>query len=123
VHASLLTATVLAQYACLFCHFGAAAGILLACKDKSPSSSSLKIEALTFLRAAMESNAPAVFQPHVAQLSSGVFAAVGERYYKVGSSFAALPCSWCSSCMPQHTKLSLPSQRWPLYFREPTCVV
>jgi hypothetical protein len=59
------------------------AGILLACKDKSASSSSLKIEALTFLRAAMESNAPAVFQPHVAQLSSGVFAAVGERYYKV----------------------------------------
>jgi hypothetical protein len=60
-----------------------AAGILLACKDKSASSSSLKIEALTFLRAATESNAPAVFQPHVAQLSSGVFAAVGERYYKV----------------------------------------
>lgn len=59
------------------------AGILLACKDKSASSSSLKIEALTFLRAAMESNASAVFQPHVAQLSSGVFTAVGERYYKV----------------------------------------
>jgi hypothetical protein len=58
-------------------------GILLACKDKSASSSSLKIEALTFLRAAMESNTPAVFQPHVVQLSSGVFAAVGERYYKV----------------------------------------
>ncbi|KAF6251732.1 armadillo-type protein [Scenedesmus sp. NREL 46B-D3] len=60
-------------------------GILLACKDKSASSSSLKIEALTFLRAAMESNASAVFQPHVAQLSSGVFTAVGERYYKVAA--------------------------------------
>uniref|UniRef100_A0A383VAE3 TATA-binding protein interacting (TIP20) domain-containing protein n=1 Tax=Tetradesmus obliquus TaxID=3088 RepID=A0A383VAE3_TETOB len=60
-------------------------GILLACKDKSASSSSLKIEALTFLRAAMESNAPPVFQQHVAQLSSGVFAAVGERYYKVAA--------------------------------------
>eukprot|EP00879_Flechtneria_rotunda_P007662 GHRR01008035.1.p1 GENE.GHRR01008035.1~~GHRR01008035.1.p1 ORF type:complete len:648 (+),score=253.35 GHRR01008035.1:1250-3193(+) len=60
-------------------------GILLACKDKSASSSSLKIEALTFLRSAMESNSPAVFQLHVQQLSTGVFAAVGERYYKVAA--------------------------------------
>lgn len=59
-------------------------GILLACKDKSASSSSLKIEALTFLRAAMENSSPAVFQPHVQQLSQGVFTAASERYYKVG---------------------------------------
>lgn len=47
------------------------AGILLACKDKSASSSSVKIEALTFMRAALEANPPAVFKPHVEQLSTG----------------------------------------------------
>eukprot|EP00878_Enallax_costatus_P002222 GHUV01002394.1.p1 GENE.GHUV01002394.1~~GHUV01002394.1.p1 ORF type:complete len:958 (+),score=265.35 GHUV01002394.1:286-3159(+) len=60
-------------------------GILLACKDKSASSSSLKIEALTFLRVALENNSPTVFQPHVQQLSQGVFTAAGERYYKVAA--------------------------------------
>jgi hypothetical protein len=68
------------------------AGILLACKDKSASSSSLKIEALNFVRAALESNNPAVFQPHVKELSTGVFAAVGERYYKVRLSRARYSC-------------------------------
>lgn len=76
-----------------------AAGILLACKDKSASSSSLKIEALTFLRAAMESNSPEVFQPHVVQLSSGVFSAVGERYYKVGNVQAAGHLLVCVDCV------------------------
>jgi hypothetical protein len=46
-------------------------GILLACKDKSASSSSVKIEALTFLRSALEANPPDVFRPHVEQLSTG----------------------------------------------------
>lgn len=31
----------------------------------------MKIEALTFLRAALEANPPAVFKPHVEQLSTG----------------------------------------------------
>lgn len=47
----------------------------MACKDKSASSSSVKIEALTFLRSALEANPPAVFAPHVEQLSTGVWGA------------------------------------------------
>jgi hypothetical protein len=46
-------------------------GILLACKDKSASSSSLKIEALSFLRAGLEANPPSVFKAHVQELSTG----------------------------------------------------
>jgi cullin-associated NEDD8-dissociated protein 1 len=61
------------------------AGILAACKDKSASSSSLKIEALSFLRAALETNSPKVFTPHVQELSTGVFMAAAERYYKVAA--------------------------------------
>lgn len=54
-------------------------GILLACKDKSASSSSLKIEALSFLRAGLEANPPRVFKAHVQQLSTGVLTqAVGR---------------------------------------------
>lgn len=49
-------------------------GILLACKDKSASSSSLKIEALSFLRAGLEANPPSVFKAHVQQLSTGACA-------------------------------------------------
>ncbi|KAF8067210.1 CAND1 [Scenedesmus sp. PABB004] len=60
-------------------------GILAACKDKSASSSSLKIEALAFLRAALDAAPPAAFQPHAAALAEAVFAAVGERYYKVAA--------------------------------------
>jgi cullin-associated NEDD8-dissociated protein 1 len=60
-------------------------GILAACKDKSASSSSLKIEALTFLRAALGANSPQAFAPHAQQLSAGVFAAASERYYKVAA--------------------------------------
>lgn len=67
-------------------HVGALVpGILSACKDKSASSSSVKIEALSFLRAALEVNSPAVFKPHVEKLSTGVFAAAAERYYKVAA--------------------------------------
>lgn len=55
----------------MLCHIVPPLGILLACKDKSASSSSVKIEALTFLRSALEANPPAVFAPHVEQLSTG----------------------------------------------------
>lgn len=58
-------------------------GILAACNDKSGGSSNLKIEALGFLTTALDANDPSVFQPYVAPLSSGVFNAVNERYYKV----------------------------------------
>ena len=59
------------------------AGILAALKDKSSSSSSLKIEALTFLRSAMESNEPSLFQGVLPDLGKALFAAAQERYYKV----------------------------------------
>jgi cullin-associated NEDD8-dissociated protein 1 len=53
-------------------------------QDKG-SNSGLKIEALLFLKMAMLKSKPAVFQPHVTVLSKPVFAAVGDRYYKVTS--------------------------------------
>lgn len=52
-------------------------------QDKSQNSSNLKIPALTFLRAALESTDPSVWQKHLPVLSPAVFATVGERYYKV----------------------------------------
>ena len=53
-------------------------------QDKSSSSSSLKTQALLFLRSAMAaSDAPAAFQPSLPQLLPPVLAAAGERYYKV----------------------------------------
>eukprot|EP00195_Chlamydomonas_chlamydogama_P007020 CAMPEP_0202892974 /NCGR_PEP_ID=MMETSP1392-20130828/2632_1 /ASSEMBLY_ACC=CAM_ASM_000868 /TAXON_ID=225041 /ORGANISM="Chlamydomonas chlamydogama, Strain SAG 11-48b" /LENGTH=1235 /DNA_ID=CAMNT_0049577131 /DNA_START=157 /DNA_END=3864 /DNA_ORIENTATION=- len=60
-------------------------GVLHALTDKSSSSSNLKIEALLFLKLAMASNPPSVFQPHVKALSPAVFAAANERYYKVAA--------------------------------------
>jgi len=59
-------------------------GVLHALQDKS-SNSGLKIEALLFLKLAMLKSQPAVFQPHITILSKPVFAAVGDRYYKVTS--------------------------------------
>ena len=55
----------------------------MALQDKSQNSSNLKIPALTFLRTALESTDPSVWQQHLPALSSAVFATVGERYYKV----------------------------------------
>ncbi len=52
-------------------------------QDKSQNSSNLKIPALTFLRTALESTDPSVWQKHLVVLSPAVFATVGERYYKV----------------------------------------
>lgn len=43
----------------------------------------MKIQALLFLRLAMEAADPKDIQPHTQALSSPIFAAVGERYYKV----------------------------------------
>lgn len=73
-------------------------GILAACKDKSASSSGLKIEALSFLRAALEANAPDAFAKHVAALSGGVFAAGGERYYKVRGLIGGVGVLCCDGC-------------------------
>jgi len=52
-------------------------------QDKSQNSSNLKIPALTFLRTALESTDPSIWQKHLPVLSPAVFATVGERYYKV----------------------------------------
>lgn len=52
-------------------------------QDKSQNSSALKIPALTFLRTALESTDPSVWQKHLQVLAPAVFATVGERYYKV----------------------------------------
>jgi hypothetical protein len=71
----------IASYTCDVLH---PSGILAALKDKSSSSSSLKIEALTFLRSALESNDPALFQGVLPDLGKAIFAAAQERYYKVG---------------------------------------
>ena len=54
-------------------------------QDKSQNSSNLKIPALTFLRTALESTSPGVWQRHLPVLAPAVFATVGERYYKVTS--------------------------------------
>ncbi len=65
-------------------------GILAALSDKSSSASSLKIEALQFLRSAMEANDPAVFIPHLPKLMPAVVGAASERYYKVLSAHVQL---------------------------------
>ena len=52
-------------------------------QDKSQNSSNLKIPALTFLRTALESTAPSMWQQHLPVRAPAVFATVGERYYKV----------------------------------------
>lgn len=52
-------------------------------QDKSQNSSNLKIPALTFLRTALESTSPSMWQQHLPVLAPAVFATVGERYYKV----------------------------------------
>lgn len=79
------------------CRFVVTAGVILynlsressltglACKlqDKSQSSSSLKIPALTFLRTALESTDASIWQSDLPSLSQAIFATVGERYFKV----------------------------------------
>ncbi|KAI3438733.1 hypothetical protein D9Q98_001153 [Chlorella vulgaris] len=60
-------------------------GIQAALQDTSSAGSSSKIQALQFLNSAMAANAPATFQPSAAALSKSVYAAAGERYYKVAA--------------------------------------
>lgn len=52
-------------------------------KSSSGSSSTLKIEALCFLKLTLATSDTAVYEPHLAVLCPPIFAAVGERYYKV----------------------------------------
>eukprot|EP00192_Tetraselmis_astigmatica_P000226 CAMPEP_0117662728 /NCGR_PEP_ID=MMETSP0804-20121206/8205_1 /TAXON_ID=1074897 /ORGANISM="Tetraselmis astigmatica, Strain CCMP880" /LENGTH=1235 /DNA_ID=CAMNT_0005469641 /DNA_START=95 /DNA_END=3802 /DNA_ORIENTATION=- len=59
-------------------------GLLHALQDKG-ANTGLKIEALEFLNLAMAESKRETFQPHIPLLSKPVFAAVGERYYKVTS--------------------------------------
>ena len=54
-------------------------------QDKSAVNSSLKIQALLFLRSAMARSSPEPWQPYLSQLSSALFKAVGERYYKIAA--------------------------------------
>ena len=56
---------------------------LTGAQDKSSSSSTLKTQALLFLRSAMASSDAAAFQPSLSLLLPPVLAAVAERYYKV----------------------------------------
>jgi hypothetical protein len=60
-------------------------------QDKSSAGSTLKIEALLFLKLVVAANEPAVSVPHVASLSPAVLAAAAERYYKVAAE--ALRCA------------------------------
>ena len=54
-------------------------------QDKSTVNSGLKIQALLFLRTAMVRSAAEPWQPYLSQLSSALFKAVGERYYKIAA--------------------------------------
>lgn len=47
--------------------------------------SGLKIQALLFLGTAMARSAAEPWQPYLSQLSSALFKAVGERYYKIAA--------------------------------------
>jgi hypothetical protein len=60
-------------------------GIQAALQDSSSTGSNSKVQALQFLNSAMASNNPATFQPSAERLSKSVYAAVGERYYKVAA--------------------------------------
>ncbi|KAL4425586.1 hypothetical protein ABPG75_009602 [Micractinium tetrahymenae] len=60
-------------------------GIQSALQDTSSTGSNSKIQALQFLNSAMSANDPAAFQPSAAAISKLVYAAVGERYYKVAA--------------------------------------
>lgn len=52
-------------------------------KSSSGSSSTLKIEALCFLKLTLATSDTAVYEPYLAALCPPIFAAVAERYYKV----------------------------------------
>ena len=54
-------------------------------QDKSAVNSGLKIQALLFLKTAMARSAAEPWQPYLSQLSSSLFKAVGERYYKIAA--------------------------------------
>ena len=71
----VITITIIHCGCCMVC--------VWALQDKSQNSSALKIPALTFLRTALESTDPSVWQKHLQVLAPAVFATVGERYYKV----------------------------------------
>ena len=53
-------------------------------QDKQASREFLKIAAMTFLRLALTTAAPAAWQPHLAKLGPLVVGHAGERYYKAG---------------------------------------
>ncbi|KAF6143925.1 hypothetical protein GIB67_001719 [Kingdonia uniflora] len=80
---SVLKELVLVLPHCLSDHIGALVfGIEKALNDK-PSTSNLKIEALTFTRLVMSSHSPSVFHPYIKVLAGPILSAVDERYYKV----------------------------------------
>ncbi|KAK9861770.1 hypothetical protein WJX84_007141 [Apatococcus fuscideae] len=60
-------------------------GIQQALLDNSAVNSGLKIQALLFLRTAMARSAAEPWQSYLSQLSSALFKAVGERYYKIAA--------------------------------------
>lgn len=69
-------------------------------QDKSSGASGLKIEALSFLRAALTATPPATWQPHMVALAPGLWGCVAERQAKVRepcASMAVLDCR-CSNC-------------------------
>ena len=52
-------------------------------QDSSSSASNLKMQALLFLHAALDTAEAAAFQPSLPELVPPVLAAVAERYYRV----------------------------------------
>lgn len=60
-------------------------GVNSALEDKSTAASSLKIEALHFINAALSSSPPSAFQPLAPSIAPAIFAAAGERYYAVAA--------------------------------------
>ena len=55
---------------------------------KDQTSNPLRIEALLFLRQAVQSHPPTTFQPHVAALIPPISALADDRYYKTGTNTA-----------------------------------
>ncbi len=66
------------------CHAPTSIAVAVCPQDKSSTGSALKIQALLFLRLFLAASDPAAFAPSAPALAPPIYAAVSERYYKVG---------------------------------------
>jgi hypothetical protein len=83
--------------------------------DSKSSSSPLKTETLLFLRTLLSSHPASVFHPHVKAITTSVYKAVGDSYYKITAEALRVCCEIVKVLRPQGSSFDFKPFVKPLY--------